>query len=369
MNTLGLVITPWRNDNEWKEIRLLLYSNNEEERKQGSIIVKTLWNSRIGSRLPIAVISTSLLIDCIITTTTTTTNLRYTTAMIIVRCIDGLAEHSQFPGRARDIRELLSHIQDSSIDSLIDLRHACVHGILPSMDALTRGARDLLRILYNYYWSLSGDSMLSSSSSSSSGTSSTPPIWDGTASSLRSEWSSWNVSRVRSALACVSADGWRASALARVLVVWGVQALVILAETASIGVLKWMVFHSGSRRVWKSVYRRAVTENLALDAPTWQTLNNQLKIDPLVTKWLLRHRVAKHSRFRPSSRDDNDDDDDDGVIKEVPRVHIPHWDTRKNEVGAVPLVAPAPKRNDDESRRRISEDWVRTLQLEMNEEV
>jgi hypothetical protein len=292
-------VSPWIDENEWESVRALLHSEAQDERAAGVNHVLGLWCSRLcvpwalelnmplnphvnRGRVPTAAMSTAQL-TLILDGDCTSEGARLALAMAIVRCINGISDALQ-GGRARDIRDVLGGLHPR-VDVLIDARHDCTHGILPSMDALTRAARHALDMLSRCYWfNKRRDLELTAQAPES-------VLWDGAAETLLDSWSTWEESEIRAALGSVSGDSWRVTALERVRAVWGVHAWVWVAARANVGVLQWFAQHSvKSRRLAKAIYKRGVTEGLTFDSKTWESLQRKLKVDPAVTRWLLRHR-------------------------------------------------------------------------------
>jgi hypothetical protein len=222
-------LAPWLDAHEWMQVREWLYSDDDTQRELGVRVVCGLWQSR--GRVPLGAQCTAQLIHLHLTPPSLTTRLAL--AMAVVRTINGLSDALQPGGQARDIRSVLG----AWAACAIDVRHQATHGVLPEWTVLRRASLDLIEGLRQCYWWCNQPTPCdddnpnnnnNSNSNNNNNNEEDDAWWDGRASSLRDEWSSWDDGRVKSALRGVRGDRITEQALLRAKQVSNVRVLYIV---------------------------------------------------------------------------------------------------------------------------------------------
>ncbi len=188
---------PWKDWNEWTEVKSLLYVGDDDQEAAKGLIeglgMVDVWRARGG--LPHSIESTVCLMQIVAADKEATANsssengggggsvtsplrseldLRMSYSLAIIRAINGLVDPSQ-KGLYAD--SVMSIAAARGIPSwIVELRHDGTHNQLPSLSVLRAASKHMIKWFYDNYWEvqhqhikilMEGDA--SSSSSSSSG--------------------------------------------------------------------------------------------------------------------------------------------------------------------------------------------------------
>lgn len=127
---------------------------DETEKWKHGVHVVNIWRVRADTLLPLGVEATAALREVQILDTQhrshDETVLRHAYALVILRTVNGVADHAQIGRCAASLNVIASHANIPKL--LVDLRHSSTHNTLPTLKTLRYAAALTLTWLTEAYW-------------------------------------------------------------------------------------------------------------------------------------------------------------------------------------------------------------------------
>ncbi len=146
-------LVPWLDWNEWMVVKNGLYSANIEDDLasiENALEIVALW--RLRGRLPHACESSAQLVEIIIkdNNSRSENELKMLYSIAILRGVNGLVDPSQQSLYNDSVYSIATKIGLPTW--LVELRHDATHQLLPSINILREGSKQLLQWYYDNYW-------------------------------------------------------------------------------------------------------------------------------------------------------------------------------------------------------------------------
>ncbi|XP_019511652.1 PREDICTED: ribosomal biogenesis protein LAS1L isoform X1 [Hipposideros armiger] len=146
------IVVAWLNRAEWDQVTVYLFSEDRKLQRYALNRI-SVWRSRLGNELPLAVASTADLVRCKLMDETGglgTDELRLLYGMALVRFVNLISER-----KTKSVKIPLKFLaQEVNIpDWIVDLRHELTHKKMPHINDCRRGCYFVLGWLQQNYWS------------------------------------------------------------------------------------------------------------------------------------------------------------------------------------------------------------------------
>lgn len=146
------IVVAWLNRAEWDQVTVYLFCD-DHKLQQYALNRITVWRSRLGNELPLAVASTADLVRCKLMDETGglgTDELRLLYGMALIRFVNLITERKKKVSKL----PLKFLAQEVNIpDWIVDLRHELTHKKMPHINDCRRGCYFVLNWLQRTYWS------------------------------------------------------------------------------------------------------------------------------------------------------------------------------------------------------------------------
>ncbi|XP_028630200.1 ribosomal biogenesis protein LAS1L isoform X2 [Grammomys surdaster] len=148
----GSMVVSWLSRAEWEQVTVYLFCD-DQKLQQYALNRITVWRSRLGNELPLAVASTADLIRCKLIDakgSLGTDELRLLYGMALVRFVNLISER-----KTKSSNLPLKYLaQEVNIpDWIVELRHKLTHKKMPHINDCRRGCYFVLNWLQKTYWS------------------------------------------------------------------------------------------------------------------------------------------------------------------------------------------------------------------------
>ncbi|XP_011381680.1 ribosomal biogenesis protein LAS1L isoform X1 [Pteropus vampyrus] len=146
------IVVAWLSRAEWDQVTVYLFCDDHKLQRYALNRI-TVWRSRLGNELPLAVASTADLVRCKLMDATGglgTDELRLLYGMALVRFVNLISER-----KTKSVRLPLKFLaQEVNIpDWIVELRHELTHKKMPHINDCRRGCYFVLGWLQKTYWS------------------------------------------------------------------------------------------------------------------------------------------------------------------------------------------------------------------------
>lgn len=145
------IVVAWLSRAEWDQVTVYLFCDDHKLQRYALNRI-TVWRSRLGNELPLAVASTADLVRCKLMDATGglgTDELRLLYGMALVRFVNLISER-----KTKSVRLPLKFLaQEVNIpDWIVELRHELTHKKMPHINDCRRGCYFVLGWLQKTYW-------------------------------------------------------------------------------------------------------------------------------------------------------------------------------------------------------------------------